>query len=78
MAGTVDGFSRTRGGWRRSALEVLAEERAATGEAWVPSGVSLRVVQAEELVFREEDVDACLFTAAGEVRRELLTAEPRF
>jgi hypothetical protein len=40
--------------------EVLEEERAAMGDAWFRQEYLCEFVQADDAVFREEDVDACL------------------
>ena len=50
----------TADGCRRIAPEALAEEREAMGEAWFRQEYLCEFVQAEDSVFREEDVDACL------------------
>ena len=40
--------------------EVLEEERAAMGDAWFRQEYLCEFVQADDAVFREEDVYACL------------------
>jgi hypothetical protein len=40
--------------------QVLEEERLAMGDAWFRQEYLCEFVQADDAVFREEDVDACL------------------
>ena len=47
-------------GCTRIAPEVLEEERTDMGEAWYRQEYLCEFVQADDAVFREEDVDACL------------------
>jgi hypothetical protein len=44
----------------RVRMEALEEERAAMGDAWFRQEYLCEFVQADDAVFREEDVDACL------------------
>ena len=58
----------TAEGCPRIRPEVLEEERAAMGEMWFRQEYLCEFVQADDAVFREEDVDACLRDAVPVLR----------